>query len=224
MQLAELLQQGVLGEPWLVKLDWLMGSRADARRPWTWYASRAQGGGVLGALGTHAFDMLHWLVGPSLGLSAQLSTAVGERPDPVNGQPLAVDAEDIALVQLQLQTRQGKPVPAQLNLASVTRAGRGFWLELYGSEATLVLGSDNQSDYVHGFGLWMARAGEPLRPVTADPRLAFKRTWGDGRIAPVERLHNWWAEAIAARRPMVPGLLEALSSQRCCDQARENQR
>lgn len=115
-------------------------------------------------------------------------------------------------------------MPAQLNLASVTRAGRGFWLELYGSEATLVLGSDNQSDYVHGFGLWMARAGEPLRPVTADPRLAFKRTWGDGRIAPVERLHNWWAEAIAARRPMVPGLLEALSSQRCCDQARENQR
>ena len=45
-----------------------------------------------------------------------------------------------------------------------------------------------------------------------------------GRIAPVERLHGWWAEAIAARRPMVPGLLEALSSQRCCDQARENQR
>ena len=224
MQLAELLQQGVLGEPWLVKLDWLMGSRADARRPWSWYASRDLGGGVLGALGTHAFDMLHWLVGPSLGLHAQLGTAVAERPDPVNGQPLPVDAEDIALIQMELQTSTGKPVPAQLNLASVTRAGRGFWLELYGSEATLVLGSDNQSDYVHGFGLWMARAGEPLRPVTADPRLAFKRTWGDGRIAPVERLHNWWADAITAQRPMVPGLLEALGSQRCCDQARETLR
>jgi len=60
--------------------------------------------------------------------------------------------------------------------------------------------------------------------VTADPRLAFKRTWGDGRIAPVERLHNWWAEAITAQRPMVPGLLEALSSQRCCDQAHESLR
>jgi predicted dehydrogenase len=133
-----------------------------------------------------------------------------------------VDAEDMALMQLELQTRSGQTVPAQMNLASVTRAGRGFWLELYGSEATLVLGSDNQADYVHGFGLWMARAGEPLRPVPADPQLAFRRTWGDGRIAPVERLHGWWADAIREGRPMVPGLLEGLSSQRCCDMARQS--
>ena len=221
-QLAALLQQGVLGQPWLVKLDWLMSSRADASRPWSWYSSSAEGGGVLGALGTHAFDMLHWLVGPTLGLSAQLSTAIAQRPAPGGDQLRPVDAEDIALIQLQLQGPGGVVVPAQMNLASVTRAGRGCWLELYGSEATLVLGSDNQADYVHGFGLWMARPGEPLRPVAADPQLAFQRSWGDGRIAPVERLHGWWAQAIHARRPMVPGLLEALSSQRCCDQARQS--
>ncbi|MBM5800644.1 MAG: Gfo/Idh/MocA family oxidoreductase, partial [Cyanobacteria bacterium K_DeepCast_35m_m2_023] len=221
-QLAQLLQQGVLGEPWLVKLDWLMASRADARRPWSWYSSAAEGGGVLGALGTHAFDLLHWLVGPTVDLKAQLSTAISHRPHPSTGAATRVDAEDIALIQLQLQGAQGQTVPAQMNLASVTRAGRGCWLELYGSEATLVLGSDNQADYVHGFGLWMARPGEPLRAVAADPALAFRRTWGDGRIAPVERLHGWWAEAIQARRPMVPGLLEALSSQHCCDQARQS--
>ena len=69
-QLAGLLHQGAIGTPWLVKLDWLMGSRADARRPWSWYSQRSEGGGVLGALGTHAFDTLHWLVGPSRALSA----------------------------------------------------------------------------------------------------------------------------------------------------------
>lgn len=220
-QLADLLQHRALGELWLAKLDWLMASRADASRPWSWYSSAAQGGGVLGALGTHAFDMLHWLVGPTLGLSAQLSTAIGKRPHPQTGVLTPVDAEDIALVQLHLQDGGGRSVPAQVNLASTTRAGRGFWLELYGSDATLVLGSDNQADYVHGFGLWMARGNEPLRPVPADPQLAYGRTWGDGRIAPVERLHGWWAEAIHSRKPMVPGLLEALSSQRCCDQARQ---
>jgi len=221
-QLAALLQGGALGDPWLVKLDWLMASRADASRPWSWYSSAAAGGGVLGALGTHAFDLLHWLIGPTASLSAQLSTAIGSRPDPATGAMTPVDAEDIALVQLQLQGAGNRPVPAQLNLASVTRAGRGFWLELYGSDATLVLGSDNQSDYVHGFGLWMARSGETLRPVAPDPGLAFRRTWGDGRIAPVERLHGWWAQAIREGRPMVPGLLEALSSQQCCDQARQS--
>ena len=221
-QLDQLLKQGALGELWLVKLDWLMASRADASRPWSWYSSSAEGGGVLGALGTHAFDMLHWLVGPTRTLRAQLSTAIRERPHPQSGAATAVDAEDIALVQLQLQAPAGGELPAQMNLASTTRAGRGFWLELYGSDATLVLGSDNQADYVHGFGLWMARGSEALRPVPADPAFAFRRTWGDGRIAPVERLHGWWAEAIRERRPMVPGLLEALSSQRCCDQARQS--
>ena len=130
-QLAQLLKQGILGEPWLVKLDWLMASRADAGRPWSWYSSAAEGGGVLGALGTHAFDMLHWLIGPTQSLSAQLSTAISHRPDPASGQPRPVDAEDVALIQLQLLGAAGQRVPAQMTLASVTRAGRGFWLELY---------------------------------------------------------------------------------------------
>jgi predicted dehydrogenase len=224
-QLAALLDQGVLGEPWLVKLDWLMSSRADPARPWTWYSQAASGGGVLGALGTHAFDLLHWLVGPGTLKAARLSTAIRERPLPATGadgstRMAGVDAEDIALLQLDLEDQRGRVVPAQINLAAVTRQGRGCWLEFYGSEATLVLGSSNQADYVHGFQLWMARPGEPLRALPADPALAWPRTWEDGRIAPVRRLLGWWAEAARQNRPMVPGLAEAALSQRLCDQAR----
>ena len=221
-QLAALLAEGALGEPWLVKVDWLMSSRADASRPWSWYSQAAAGGGVLGALGTHAFDMLHWLVGPSRRLQASLSTAIPERPLGRGGPMATVDAEDIALVQLQLEDGWGRRVPAQLSLASVARHGRGCWLELHGSEATFVLGSPNQSDYVHGFRLWRGRPGEPgLTELTPDPALAFPRTWNDGRIAPVRRLIGSWAAAITEGRPMVPGLAEAAASQRCCDAARE---
>ena len=220
-QLQQLLVEGELGELVLVKLDWLMGSRADPNRPWSWYSQAAAGGGVLGALGTHAFDLLHWLVGPTRQLNAQLSTAIGERPLP-NGQGMAdVDAEDIALIQLELQASSGAVVPAQVNLASVTRRGRGCWLEIYGRDGTAVLGSDNQADYVHGFNLWVSRNGEPLRRQEPDSRWAFPRTWEDGRIAPVERLHGWWSQAIRQQRPMVPGLTEGVASQRCCDQARD---
>ena len=220
-QLQAVLQRGELGELVLVKLDWLMGSRADASRPWSWYSQAGAGGGVLGALGTHAFDLLHWLVGPSRGVTGLLSTAISARPlADGSGISAPVDAEDIALVQLQLQQTAGSWLPAQVNLASVTRRGRGCWLELYGREGTAVLGSDNQSDYVHGFGLWLSRGGEPLRAVQPDPQWAFPRTWADGRIAPVERLHGWWAMAAREGRPMVPGLGEAVLSQRCCDQAK----
>jgi hypothetical protein len=54
-----------------------------------------------------------------------------------------------------------------------------------------------------------------------DQALAFPRTWSDGRIAPVQQLISWWAAAIRERRPMVPGLVEAAASQRCCDASRE---
>jgi predicted dehydrogenase len=223
-QLAALLASGSLGELLLVKYDWLMGSRADASRPWNWYSQAAAGGGVLGALGTHAFDTLHWLVGPTRSLRAQLSTAIEARPlGDGSGRQARVDAEDIALVQLELETAQGQVVPAQLNLASVTRRGRGCWLELYGRDGTAVLGSDNQADYVHGFGLWQSQGGEPLRPVDANGQWSFSRTWADGRIAPVQRLHGWWSTATRQARPMVPGLGEAVSSQRCCDWARQGQ-
>ena len=222
-QLERLLQQGTLGTPWLVKLDWLMSSRADPTRPWSWYSQAAAGGGVLGALGTHAFDMLHWLVGPSRQVQAALSTAIPERPLPGNGRMAAVDASDIALVQLELESSAGVAVPAQVTLASVARHGRGCWLECYGSEATLVLGSARQSDYVHGFQLWSGEPGETtLRELPVDPHLAFARTWEDGRIAPVARLMGWWEQAIREGRPMVPGLAEAVASQRVCDVAQQS--
>ena len=157
MQLAALLQQNAVGTPWLVKLDWLMGSRADASRPWNWYSQRAAGGGVLGSLGTHAFDTLHWLLGPARQVSCLRSMAIPHRPlADGSGRLAAVDAEDIALLQLELETSSGRCLPAQVSLASVTRPGRGYWIEVYGSEGTLVLGSSNQSDYVHGFQLWQS--------------------------------------------------------------------
>jgi predicted dehydrogenase len=220
MQLAGMLEANAIGEPWLVKLDWLMGSRADASRPWNWYSQRAAGGGVLGSLGTHAFDTLHWLLGPAREVSCLRSMAIPHRPlADGSGRQAAVDAEDIALLQMELETRQGRRLPAQVSLASVTRPGRGYWIEVYGSEGSLVLGSSNQSDYVHGFELWQAKPGEPLEPVAANPDLAFSQTWPDGRLAPVRRLIEWWAEAARCGQPIIPGLSEAVHSQAICDAA-----
>jgi predicted dehydrogenase len=220
MQLKALLDQGAIGTPWLVKLDWLMGSRADGTRPWNWYSQRAAGGGVLGSLGTHAFDTLHWLVGPARSVGAQRSMAIPQRPlGDGSGRLAAVDAEDIALLQLELEAASGRRLPAQVSLASVTRPGRGYWIEIYGSEGTLVLGSSNQNDYVHGFQLWQAQGSGALQEISPDPALAFAHTWPDGRVAPVGRLIGWWAEATRAGRPMVPGLAEAVHSQAISDLA-----
>jgi len=47
-------------------------------------------------------------------------------------------------------------------------------IEVYGDRGTLVLGSDNQKDYVHGFRLW----GPAGQPMAANSRhLAFPQTY-----------------------------------------------
>ena len=149
-------------------------------------------------------------------LQAVTHTAISQRPDK-EGVFQQVDADDIALINLQLELHQGGIVPAQVALASVARNGRGCWLEIYGSEGSLVLGSANQKDYVHGFTLTIQRGDEAPRNIQPDEDLRFSTTWSDGRVAPVARVQSWWAESIQSGRPMVPGLAEGLASQIACD-------
>ena len=58
LQTKKLLDENILGEIYLVKLDWLMGSRSNPKRAWNWYSLEEKGGGVIGALGTVSYTHL----------------------------------------------------------------------------------------------------------------------------------------------------------------------
>jgi len=212
-RLAELLAEGYVGQKRLIKVDWLVSSRADTNRAWNWYARKDQGGGALGAIGSHLFDYISWLFGPVRRLSGQLNTAILTRPDPTTGAAKPVDADDTCLLMLELA--DGTPV--QACLSAVTYQGRGHWLEIYGDQGTLILGSDNQSDYVHGFKLWGSQKGAPLSEVAIPERLAFVKTYPDGRLAPFVRVVDRWVESIERQEMLAPSLREGLYSQQLMD-------
>lgn len=219
MRLSELLREGYVGQIRLIKVDWLVPSRADASSPWNWYAQMDQGGGVLGAIGSHAFDYLSWLFGPIKGLSASLRVTIPERPDPQsNGQLKPVDAEDTCLLMLEL----ADGVPCQMSLSSATYQGRGHWLEVYGDRGTLILGSNNQKDYVHGFQLWGSQKGEPLTELEIPQNLEFPKTWNDGRIAPFVRIVDRWVQGIDQGTAISPSLQEGVYSQLLMDLAHQS--
>jgi predicted dehydrogenase len=217
--LAELLAAGYVGEKRLIKIDWLVSSRADANRPWNWYSQKEQGGGVLGATGSHVFDYIHWLFGPPQRLSGQLITGITSRPDPnESGKLKPVDADDSCTLMLEL----AGGTPCQVCLSSVTYQGRGHWVEIYGSNGTLVLGSDNQQDYVHGFRLWGSQGGESLTEIKIPQRLEFPRVYQDGRIAAFIRVVDKWVEAIDAGESLIPSLREGVYSQLLMDLTQES--
>ena len=107
--------------------------------------------------------------------------------------------------------------PCQLSISSVTYAGRGHWVEVYGDKGTLVLGSDNLKDYVHGFKLFAAQAGETLQEVPIPQRLDFPQVFTDGRLAPFVRVVDRFVEAIDRGKSLTPSLKEGIYSQLLMD-------
>lgn len=212
-RLAELLAEGFVGQPRLIKVDWLVSSRADASKPWNWYACKEQGGGALGALGSHTFDYIAWLFGRVQRLCGRLSTTITTRLDPMTGNTKPVDSDDTCSLMLEL----ANGTLCQVLLSSVARQGRGHWVEVYGDRGTLILGSDNQTDYVHGFKLWAAPSGELLTEVAIPERLAFPKTYPDGRLAPFIRVVDCWVKGIDQGESVTPSLQEGVYSQLLMD-------
>ena len=216
---AELMQEGYVGKPRLITIDWLMSSRANPDRPWNWYAQKEKGGGALGALGSHTFDYVAWLFGGVRRLSAKLATSILERPDPTEGGQLKpVDADDTCFATLELT--DGTPV--QVSITSVAANGRGHWVEVYGDKGTLVLGSDNQKDYVHGFKLWGSQGGEPMQELSIPEHLEFPRTYPDGRLAPFLRVVDGWVQGIDRGEAISPSLRDGVYSQLLMDLTHES--
>ncbi len=209
-RLSELLQEQYVGNIRYAKVDWLVSSRADASRPWNWYAKKDCGGGALGAIGSHAFDYITWLMGDVKRVSARLSTSIPERPDPAeNNQLKPVTADDTCNILLELADQ----VPVQVCLSSVAMQGRGHFVEIYGDRGTLILGSDNQTDYVHGFKLLGSQNNAPLQELDIPDRLAFAKTYDDGRIAPIARVIDQWVHSIQTGETHSPSLKDGVVSQ-----------
>lgn len=217
-QLATLLSEGYVGTPRLIKVDWMVPGRANPERAWSWYARKEQGGGALGAFASHTFDYLAWLFGPTKRLCANLTTAIPQRPDPATGELKPVDADDTCTLMLELENG----IPCQVTISSVTYGGRGHWVEVYGDRGTLLLGSSNLKDYVHGFKLLGAPAGQPLEELPIPETLAFPKTYDDGRLAPFIRVVDHWVTCIDQGITMAPSITEGVYSQLLMDLAHES--
>lgn len=215
LHLKALLSQEVVGSLRLIKIDWLVPGRADPNRAWSWHGSKTLGGGSLGALASHTFDYIAWLFGPIRRLCARLITTIPERPDPKTGAPKPVDADDTCTLMLELTNG----TICQVTISATTYAGRGHWVEVYGDRGTLMLGSNNPQDYIHGFQLWYSQLGSSLELVPIPPELAFKHTYEDGRIAPTLRVVDHWVQMIQQEQTTAPSLREGVYSQLLMDSA-----
>ncbi len=210
--LQHLLATGYAGKLRLIKIEWLVQGRASANRQWNWYSQKDRGGGALGALGSHTFDYISWLFGPVARICGHLSTSIDSRPD-AQGVMRPVDADDTCNIMLELANR----TPCNICISTVTHRGRGHWVTVYGDLHTVVLGSSNLNDYVHGFSLQKTIPGGELEVMPIPTEYEFPRTFKDGRLAPFIAICDRFVTSIRKGENIAPSLREGIYSQLLMD-------
>ncbi len=175
VQMRELVRRGDIGKVRHAKLTFRADSRADPSRPWNWWSDVKQGGGALGAIGSHVIDSWRWLLGTEVSeVIGNLATHIRERKDE-SGTTRGVTTDDEAnlLVRFaQSELTEGATGSASMSLVEPGRPEHR--LELFGSLGALKI--------EEGGELWQAKVGEgDWRLVETDP----------GQLAPGMRESGW---------------------------------
>ncbi|PTL81272.1 Gfo/Idh/MocA family protein [Vitiosangium sp. GDMCC 1.1324] len=160
----ELIREGGLGAVRHARVAHRSDNRASASRPWDWWSDAGQGGGVLGAIGSHAVDALRFLLGrePSAVLGA-LKTHTAERVEPGTRASRPVTADEEASVLL----RFGQDVTATVDLSSVAAGEPVHVVEVFGAQGALRIERHQLWRSAVGSRTWEPVALPALEPLPA---------------------------------------------------------
>ncbi len=214
-RLRELVRSGELGALRHARVHYRSGNRADASRPWDWWSDAGQGGGVLGALGSHAVDALRFLLGrePTEVLGA-LATHTPARIDPATGTAKPVTADEEAEVLLRFDGG----LTATVTLSSVEPGEPMHLAEVFGVRGGLrVRGSELWRSTVGG-RTWERVEVPPLEPL---PRGMLEGEWSLAFVCFARAL----TEALRSGRTSLEGaatLEDGWRNQRVLDAARRS--
>lgn len=92
----EMLRRGDIGRVRHAKYNFRAPHRGDPDLPWNWWSDAAQGGGALGAIGSHVIDSFQWFLGDISQIFCQLQTHVKRRRDQDAGGMREVTTDDEA--------------------------------------------------------------------------------------------------------------------------------
>ncbi len=153
VKLRQLLAEGEIGNVRHAKLTFRSDSRADTNRPWNWWSDKKQGGGTLGAIGSHVIDGFRWLLGAEVAeVFCNLATHVPERKDE-NGKVREVTTDDETNMILRFsdsELTQGST--GAISLSMIESGKPEHRLEIFGSRGALMVEENGQ--------LWRSAVGD----------------------------------------------------------------
>ena len=214
--IARMIAEGDLGQIRHVNIANIGNSWADpsSRPKGDWWSLADQGGGRLGANGSHQVDMLRWWLGEVAWVTGAAPTLIPDRLDKATGTPWAATADDLAWMGLEMASG----ALAQVFMSGVAAQNMGNQTQIFGSKGTITL--DNADEKLR-----FAMPGQGFEDITQpDPNAALPGLnagiWNVSVVAVLREM----AAAIAEGRPLARGATfrDGLANQKVLDAVRQS--
>ena len=153
VKLRDSLSEGEIGNVRHAKLTFRSDSRADTNRPWNWWSDKKQGGGTLGAIGSHVIDGFRWLLGAEVAeVFCNLATHVPERKDE-GGKVREVTTDDETNMILRFSDSElTYGSTGAISLSMIESGKAEHRLEIFGARGALMVEESGQ--------LWRSTVGD----------------------------------------------------------------
>ena len=104
-KVKELIEAGAIGNVRHVNVSNVAAAWGDpaSRAKGDWWSLASQGGGRLGANGSHQVDLLRWWLGEVAAVDGLMRTVVPDRADKATGEPWRADADDLTQFTLDMK-------------------------------------------------------------------------------------------------------------------------
>ena len=138
----EILRKGEIGKIINAKYNFRNASRGSLDVKWNWWSDETQGGGALGAIGSHIIDSFLWFTGAEISsVFCQLQTHVKERREEKSGEMREVTTDDES--NLILRFADGDLTEDATGIVSVSMVERPKYqnrIEFFGTNGAMRVG------------------------------------------------------------------------------------
>lgn len=216
--IKELLGERYIGEPKMCTMELFMGRAVtDSPPPMTWASRKSEGGGFLGALGSHYIDGLRYWFGDVTSVTGHLECVRPDRVDPETGAPATSETDDTFSFTLTFQNG----VMATMSASFAFLPSRGARIAVMGTGGTLYAEQDGPNPAEDGVVLG-AKNGESLAPLETPSRLTPFSDDRDPRLMAFRLLVRDFTRGIEAEKSPSPSFTDGLRCQEVMDAVRES--
>ncbi len=214
--IKELLDEGYIGRFQLCTIELFLDRYVTREpRPLTWMASESEGGGLLGALGSHYIDGLrHWF-GEVASVTGRLAIL---RPDLIDLQTNAIvkaETDDTFLFTLEFANGG----IATMSASFATTPARGAKIVVMGESGTLIAEQPGPNPMENGVVV-ASRDGAALQPLATPAKYTPFTDDRDHRLMAFRLLVREFTQGIEQRISPSPNFTDGLRCQEVLDAVR----